>query len=74
MLKSEIDEYYLTSVKHVIVDYILLDENEKDRLSIDHCPEFYQPMAIRTSLEVQYPGTRVRVPTKFNEIKIKIRN
>ena len=48
MLKSEIDDHYLTSVKHAIVDYILLDENEKDRLSIDHCPEFYQPMTIRS--------------------------
>ena len=48
MLKDEINDHYLTSVKHAIVNYILLDDNEKQRLSIENCPEFYQPLTIRS--------------------------
>ena len=39
---------YLQSVKHSIVDYILMDESEKKRLSITKTPEFYQPIVVRS--------------------------
>ena len=35
-------------MKHSIVDYILMDESEKKRLSITKTPEFYQPIVVRS--------------------------
>ena len=47
-LKDEINSSYLQSVKHSIVDYILMDESEKQRLSITKTPEMYQPIVVRS--------------------------
>ena len=46
-LIDEINFDYLQSVKRGIVDYILIDQSERERLTITECPEYYQPITIR---------------------------
>ena len=46
-LREEINYDYLQSVKRGIVDYILIDESERERLTITECPMYYQPTTIR---------------------------
>jgi len=49
-LKEEIHTYYDRAIRQAIVDYILLDPNERQRVKIQHVPKTFRLRTIRAPI------------------------
>jgi len=62
---EEINEYYNSAIKKAILNYILLDNNEKERLNIKKTPKVFTPRISRAP--VPWHDKLIEIKNKINE-------